>query len=105
MPYSPRKLARIALPVLALASLYALAVHKHAQREEIRQAAVTLTPGCSEKLARYALAAGPEYVSPYVVQRTGSRIELLYRQSLWETIGGGTSEIMRGIVAKQALGL
>jgi hypothetical protein len=24
---------------------------------------------------------------------------------MWETIGGGTSEIMRGIVAKQALGL
>ena len=37
---------------------------------------MTLTPGCTEKLARYALAAGPEYVSPYVVQRTGSRIEL-----------------------------
>jgi len=24
---------------------------------------------------------------------------------MWETIGGGTSEVMRGIVAKQALGL
>jgi alkylation response protein AidB-like acyl-CoA dehydrogenase len=35
----------------------------------------------------------------------GARIELLWRQSLWETIGGGTSEIMRGIVARQALGL
>jgi len=31
--------------------------------------------------------------------------ELLWRQSLWETIGGGTSEILRGVVAKQALGL
>ena len=29
----------------------------------------------------------------------------LWRQSLWETIGGGTSEIMRGVVARQALGL
>ena len=35
----------------------------------------------------------------------GTRTELLWRQSLWETIGGGTSEIMRGVVAKQALGL
>jgi alkylation response protein AidB-like acyl-CoA dehydrogenase len=35
----------------------------------------------------------------------GVRCELLWRQSLWETIGGGTSEIMRGVVAKQALGL
>lgn len=35
----------------------------------------------------------------------GERVELLWRQSLWETIGGGTSEIMRGVVARQALGL
>lgn len=35
----------------------------------------------------------------------GSRLELLWRQSLWETIGGGTSEVMRGVVARQALGL
>lgn len=34
-----------------------------------------------------------------------SRLQLLWRQSLWETIGGGTSEVMRGVVAKQALGL
>ena len=36
---------------------------------------------------------------------TGERVELLWRQSLWETIGGGTSEVMRGVVARQALGL
>jgi alkylation response protein AidB-like acyl-CoA dehydrogenase len=36
---------------------------------------------------------------------SGERVEQLWRQSLWETIGGGTSEIMRGVVAKQALGL
>jgi hypothetical protein len=35
----------------------------------------------------------------------GARVELLWRQSLWETIGGGTSEIMRGVVARQGLGL
>jgi alkylation response protein AidB-like acyl-CoA dehydrogenase len=35
----------------------------------------------------------------------GERVELLWRQSLWETIGGGTSEVMRGVVAKAALGL
>jgi alkylation response protein AidB-like acyl-CoA dehydrogenase len=32
-------------------------------------------------------------------------IEFLWRQSLWETIGGGTSEVMRGVVARQGLGL
>ncbi len=36
---------------------------------------------------------------------TGERPELLWRQSMWETIGGGTTEIMRGLIAKQGLGL
>jgi len=76
MPNFTPRLAKIAVPVLALGGLYLLALHQHAQREEIRQAAVTLTPGCTEKLARYALAAGPEYMSPYVLQRTGTRIKL-----------------------------
>lgn len=35
----------------------------------------------------------------------GAPPEFLWRQSLWESIGGGTSEIMRGVVAKSRLGL
>ena len=35
----------------------------------------------------------------------GARPETLWLQSLWETIGGGTTEIMRGIVARDALSL
>jgi alkylation response protein AidB-like acyl-CoA dehydrogenase len=35
----------------------------------------------------------------------GSMIEFLVRQSAWETIGGGTSEIMRGVIAREGLGL
>ena len=35
----------------------------------------------------------------------GAQPELLWRQSLTETIGGGTSEIMRSVVARQLLGL
>jgi alkylation response protein AidB-like acyl-CoA dehydrogenase len=35
----------------------------------------------------------------------GARVELLWRQSMWETIGGGTSEVMRSVVARQGLGL
>jgi alkylation response protein AidB-like acyl-CoA dehydrogenase len=34
-----------------------------------------------------------------------ARVNTLWRQSLWETIGGGTSEVMRGVVARQGLGL
>jgi alkylation response protein AidB-like acyl-CoA dehydrogenase len=57
------------------------------------------TIACQE-IAHAALElGGPEAL----VQ--GARVELLWRQSLWETIGGGTSEMMRGVVARQALGL
>ena len=35
----------------------------------------------------------------------GTWIEFLWRQSMCETIGGGTSEIMRGVVARLGLGL
>ena len=31
--------------------------------------------------------------------------ELVWRQSLTETIGGGTTEIMRSVVSRQMLGL
>ena len=60
---------------------------------------VVHTVVCQE-IARAALdLGGPEALV------AGSRVELLWRQSLWETIGGGTSEVMRDIVARQGLGL
>jgi alkylation response protein AidB-like acyl-CoA dehydrogenase len=53
-----------------------------------------------QNIARAALQlGGPEALV------VGERVELLWRQSMWETIGGGTSEVMRGVVAKQELGL
>lgn len=53
-----------------------------------------------QNIARAALElGGPEALV------SGSRVELLWRQSVWETIGGGTSEVMRSVVARQALGL
>jgi thiosulfate dehydrogenase len=68
----PRKLAKILVLVLAAGGFYLLASHKHAQRDEVRHASVALTPGCLEKLGRYALERGEYYRSPYVVQRTGA---------------------------------
>jgi alkylation response protein AidB-like acyl-CoA dehydrogenase len=60
---------------------------------------VVHTQAC-QKVARAALDfGGPEALV------SGGRAELLWRQSMWETIGGGTTEVMRGVVAKQALGL
>jgi alkylation response protein AidB-like acyl-CoA dehydrogenase len=53
-----------------------------------------------QNIARAALALG----GPAALVE-GERVELLWRQSMWETIGGGTSEVMRGVVAKQGLGL
>jgi thiosulfate dehydrogenase len=72
MPMLTGKLARIFLLLLILGGLYLLAMHKHKEREEVRQAAVALTPGCVEKLGRYGLAPGEHYQSPYVLQRTGA---------------------------------
>ncbi len=60
---------------------------------------VVHTEAC-QRIARVALdLGGPEALLE------GSRVELLWRQSLWETIGGGTSEVMRGTVARHGLGL
>ncbi len=54
----------------------------------------------AQAIARAALElGGPE------ARVLGAGPEFLWRQSLWESIGGGTSEIMRSVVAKQALGL
>ena len=54
----------------------------------------------SQEIARQAFEWGGTRV---LVE--GSRIQELWRQSLWETIGGGTSEVMRGVIARQGLGL
>jgi alkylation response protein AidB-like acyl-CoA dehydrogenase len=53
-----------------------------------------------QEIARSAF----EWGGPEVLVQ-GSRVQLLWLQSLWETIGGGTSEVMRGVVARQGLGL
>jgi thiosulfate dehydrogenase len=69
-----RKLVGIGVLVLALAGLYALARHEHAERDALRRAEVALTPGCDEKLARYGLAAAALYESPYVAGHTGATL-------------------------------
>jgi alkylation response protein AidB-like acyl-CoA dehydrogenase len=53
-----------------------------------------------QNIARAALdLGGPEALVE------GTFVEHLWRQSMWETIGGGTSEIMLSVVARQGLGL
>src|SRR5688572_30264764 len=70
MPYA--RLLKVAVLVATLGALYAVAVHKHAERERIRHAPVALTPGCEEKLAAYALAPDAHYRSPYVLKTSGA---------------------------------
>lgn len=54
----------------------------------------------AQQIARTALDLG---ASDALVSDTW--LEFLWRQSLCESIGGGTSEIMRGVIARTALGL
>jgi alkylation response protein AidB-like acyl-CoA dehydrogenase len=60
---------------------------------------VVHTVAC-QRIAR----AAAEWGGPEALVR-GTQLERLWRQTLWETIGGGTSEVMRGVVARQGLGL
>jgi alkylation response protein AidB-like acyl-CoA dehydrogenase len=56
------------------------------------------------ELAQRIARAGVELCGADALE-AGTPIEFLWRQSLSETIGGGTSEVMRGLVARVALGL
>jgi len=102
-PLVRRELAELAVHVLE-AEVLALRVVEltEAGRSAVVEAAankVFHTELCQE-IARRAFAwGGPESLV------VGARVQQLWLQSLWETIGGGTSEVMRGVVAKQGLGL
>ncbi len=102
-PVVRRTLADLAVDV-AEAEMHALLVLDAMQkgRPAIAEAAankVVHTVVC-QRIARAIVELG----GPAALV-SGQRPELLWRQSMWETIGGGTSEIMRGVVARSALGL
>jgi alkylation response protein AidB-like acyl-CoA dehydrogenase len=56
------------------------------------------------EVAQQIAGAALELGGPEALTAAGPA-EFLWRQSLWETIGGGTSEVMRSVVARQGLGL
>jgi hypothetical protein len=102
-PVVRARLAELAVRVyeVEMYGLRVLSAMQKGQGAAVEAAAnkVVHTVVCQE-IARAALDfGGPEALV------TGARTELLWRQSMWETIGGGTSEVMRGLVARQALGL
>jgi len=102
-PAVRRGLAELAVGVLEAEAL-ALRVLEltEAGRNAAAEAAankVFHTELCQEIAARAFEWGGAESLV------SGARVQALWLQSLWETIGGGTSEVMRGVVARQALGL
>jgi len=102
-PEIRRTLAELAVDVLEVEA-HALRVLDAMQKGrpgavEAAASKVAHTVAC-QKIARAAFGWGGAEVLC-----AGSRIQILWLQSLWETIGGGTSEIMRSIVARQGLGL
>lgn len=102
-PVVRHRLADVAVTVaeveaLALAMCEAVADGRDATVE----AAANKLAG-SEACQEVARLAGDLGAPDSVVR--GSRIEYLWRQSICETIGGGTSEVMLGLVARAGLGL
>ncbi len=102
-PHVRRTLADLCVEVLE-AEMYGLRVLDAMQkgRPAVVEAAANkvVHSVLCQRIARAALDfGGPEALVE------GARTELLWRQSLWETIGGGTSEVLRGVVARHGLGL
>lgn len=90
--------------LVAEVEAHALAMLEAVQdgRDAVVEAAANKLAG-SEAAQAVARVAGDLGASDSLV--VGSQIEFLWRQSISETIGGGTSEIMRGVIASQGLGL
>ena len=70
------KLLKLVVLGCLLGGLYLLALHKHAERDAIREASVDLTPDCRAKLEGYALVPGERYRSPYSLKSTGRAADL-----------------------------
>jgi 3-oxocholest-4-en-26-oyl-CoA dehydrogenase alpha subunit len=84
--------------ILALKVLEAMVKGRNATVDAAMNKVIHTTT--CQAIARMVLdSGGPEALV------SGNRPELLWRQSFTETIGGGTSEIMRSVVSRQLLGL
>ncbi|MEV0084038.1 acyl-CoA dehydrogenase family protein [Saccharopolyspora sp. NPDC050642] len=102
-PVVRRRLAELAVRV---AEVEALAL---ALLGEVISGEPSAVPAAYHKLAGTVLAqdiarAGLEFGSAEALVK-GTDAEFMWRQSILETIGGGTSEVMRGLIARQEFGL
>ena len=97
---------RLADLAVGLAEVQALALVMLAAVEA--QVPAVVEAACNKlagsELAQQIARTAMDLAAPEALVR-GTWLEFLWRQSLCETIGGGTSEIMRGLITRVALGL
>lgn len=98
--------ARLTELAVGVAEVQALALLMLAAVQEQRAAAVEAACNklAGSELAQQIARAAMDLGAPDALV-AGTWLEFLWRQSISETIGGGTSEIMRGVIARAALGL
>ncbi|MFC9738862.1 acyl-CoA dehydrogenase family protein [Streptomyces noursei] len=102
-PVVRRRLTGLAVQV---AEVEALAL---ALLDEIISGQPSAVPAAYHKLAGTLLAqeiarSAMEFGSDEALIKD-SDVEFMWRQAILETVGGGTSEVMRGLIARQAFGL
>lgn len=102
-PVVRHKLADVAVKVAEVEAISTAMVEAmHAGNDASVEAAMSKLAG-SEVCQEVARLAGDLGHPDAIIK--GNDLEFAWRQTLCETIGGGTSEIMRGLIAGQALGL
>jgi len=102
-PEARRRLAELAVRVLEV-ELLALRIVEAMEKGRPSAALAAANKVAHTECAQRIAEAGLELGGAEALAADGP-VELLWRQSLWETIGGGTSEVMRSVVARQVLGL
>jgi len=102
-PVVMHRLAALAVEVLEV-EVHALRVLDCMQRQRPALVEAATNKVAHTNACASIAAAAMEFGASEAVAQ-GSLPDVLWRASIWEPIGGGTSEIMRSLVARHALGL
>ncbi|MFC9515259.1 acyl-CoA dehydrogenase family protein [Nocardiaceae bacterium NPDC056970] len=102
-PVVAQRLAELAVKVMEVEAL-ALALLDEISNGEPSAVAAAYHKLAGTVLCQDIARAAMEFGSPEALIR-GTDVEFMWRQAILETIGGGTSEVMRGVIARQALKL
>lgn len=102
-PVVTQRLSELAVKVMEVEAL-ALALLDEISNGEPSAVAAAYHKLAGTVLCQDIARAAMEFGSPEALIR-GTDVEFMWRQAILETIGGGTSEVMRGVIARQALQL